>query len=84
MIMSTLKVSLSNQTAMLLAIAVCLSGISNNANGQTRKAKEKQLATIQGVIKNDNRKEFSVDYEEIKTSLRKVVIPPLPPKARRS
>lgn len=55
-----------------------LSGFSGEAIAQ-RKPKTKQLATVQGVIKNDSRKAFRVSYDEIKTSLRKVVIPKDPP-----
>ena len=59
-------------------IALSLFGFSEQANAQ-RKKKEARYATVQGVIKNDARKSFRVGYDEIKTSLRKVVVPKTPP-----
>lgn len=65
---------------LLLALMVLLSGVVDNAQAQrSRKKQDKQLATVQGVIKNDARKKFRVSYDEIKTSLRKIVIPKKPP-----
>ena len=46
---------------------------------QAQRKKEKRLATVTGIIKNDARKSFRVSYDEIKTSLRKVVTPTAPP-----
>ena len=64
---------------MLLVMILCHSWSLAPVQGQAKKDQEKQLATIQGVIRNDVREAFRVDYEEIKTSLRKVVVPPPPP-----
>ncbi len=46
---------------------------------KAQKNKDREYATVQGVIKNDARKAFRVSYDEIKTSLRKVVFPKQPP-----
>ena len=66
----------------VVTILFVLSGFANQAQAQRkaqRKKKDDRLATIQGVIKNDARKSFRVSYDEIKTSLRKVVNPTPPP-----
>ena len=63
---------------LLIAVGLCLSVFSDIAPAQRKKSK-KRYATVEGVIKNDSRKAFRVSYDEIKTSLRKVVVPPEPP-----
>jgi len=76
--MSTLSEICLNSVLAMFAITLTFSITANEAQAQRKKKKE-QLATIQGVIKNDSRKSFRVSYDEIKTSLRKVVIPTPPP-----
>jgi hypothetical protein len=76
--MRTQSSSLSSRSLIVTTIALSLMCFGNQANAQ-RKKKEKRFATVQGVIKNDSRKAFRVKYDEIKTSLRKVVIPKSPP-----
>jgi len=61
---------------LVFGLSLCL--CVQQAQAQRKKSK-KQYATIEGVIKNDIRKDFRVSYDEIKTSLRKVVVPPKPP-----
>ena len=63
---------------LLIAVGLCLSVFSDDALAQQKKS-QKRYATVEGVIKNDARKAFRVSYDEIKTSLRKVVVPPQPP-----
>ena len=64
--------------SLFIAAGLILSVFADNGLAQKKKAK-KRLATVEGVIKNDARKAFRVSYDEIKTSLRKVVVPPQPP-----
>lgn len=61
---------------LVVGLTLCLG--AQQAQAQRKKSK-KQYATVEGVIKNDARKAFRVSYDEIKTSLRKVVVPPTPP-----
>ena len=64
------------------ALILALSGFADEAQAQRknqRRKKSDRLATVQGVIKNDSRKSFRVSYDEIKTSLRKIVNPTPPP-----
>ncbi len=81
--MRTQSLSLSNRSqfhrsTFVVAIVLSFLCFGNQANAQ-RKKKEKRFATVQGVIKNDSRKAFRVKYDEIKTSLRKIVVPKSPP-----
>ena len=61
----------------IFAIAITVFGHADPLQAQRKK--EKRLATVTGIIKNDARKSFRVSYDEIKTSLRKVVTPTAPP-----
>lgn len=61
----------------IFAVAMTLFSFTDQLQAQQKKGK--QLATVTGIIKNDARKSFRVSYDEIKTSLRKVVNPTPPP-----
>lgn len=65
-----------------LILGLLFANVAQNAHAQRKKKAEKQLAAIQGVIKNDSRKKFRVSYDEIKTSLRQIVVPKQPPVPR--
>jgi hypothetical protein len=63
-----------------LVLAFVFANVVQTSQAQSpRKAQKQQLATVQGVIKNDSRKKFRVSYDEIKTALRKIIIPKDPP-----
>ena len=64
---------------LLFIFAIAITVFGHAAPLQAQRKKEKRLATVTGIIKNDARKSFRVSYDEIKTSLRKVVTPTAPP-----
>lgn len=70
------------QTYFRLSIVVLVGFLSSFTADDVlaqRKKRRQRFATVEGVIKNDVRKAFRVSYDEVKTSLRKVVVPPKPP-----
>ena len=73
----TLSSSRLSRIAIVAVLLLPLFGAAEHANGQSKK-KEQRYATVQGVIKNDARKDFRVKYDEVKTSLRKIVVPVQP------
>ncbi len=77
--MPTQSSPLLTNRILIAAILLSLLGFDSQADAQQKKKKERRYATVQGVIKNDSRKAFRIKYDEIKTSLRKVVATMKPP-----
>jgi len=78
----TLPLLPSTRIVFFLVLGLILAFTTESSFAQRKKKQEDQLTTIQGIIKNDLRKEFRVSYDEIKTSLRQVVFPKKPPVPR--
>ncbi|QEG21659.1 TlpA family protein disulfide reductase [Mariniblastus fucicola] len=76
--MRTLPILSVSSFVLAAVFALFQFGVACPADAQVKK-KDNRYATVQGVIENDSRKAFRVSYDEIKTSLRKIVIPKEPP-----